>query len=52
MKDISELDFAKILLRNTILTEQEFCDYLERLKTRLENLDNLKVSLFYISSYS
>lgn len=42
MKTISEIDFAKILLRNTILSEQEYCDYLDRLKSRLESFDHPK----------
>jgi len=43
MKTISEIDFAKILLRSTILSEQEYCDYLDRLKGRLELIDHPKV---------
>ena len=31
-KFISEIDFARIILRNTVLTEIEFRDYLDRLK--------------------
>jgi len=36
LKRISEVDFAKILLRNTILSEQEYSEYIDRLKTRIE----------------
>ena len=32
---ISEVDFAKILLRNTILTKFEYDEYLDRLRSRI-----------------
>lgn len=36
MKAISEIDFAKILLRNTTLTEAEYCEYIDRLKNNIQ----------------
>ena len=42
MKTISEVDFAKILLRSTKLSEIEYSDYLERMKGRLELKDHPK----------
>ena len=36
MKFICEVDFAKILLRNTTLTEQEYSSYIDRLKARIK----------------
>ena len=35
MKTISELDFARILLRNTVLTQDEYKGYLSRLQQRI-----------------
>ena len=35
MKFICEVDFAKILLRNTTLTEKEYAVYIDRLKERI-----------------
>ena len=44
MKTISEMDFAKILLRSTKLSKIEHSDYLDRMKGRLELTDHPKVS--------
>ena len=35
MKTISELDFARILLRNTVLSADEHKGYLDRLRERI-----------------
>ena len=35
MKTISELDFARILLRNTVLSPDEHRGYLDRLRERI-----------------
>jgi|ERR1740124_1551812 len=35
LRSITEVDFAKILLRNTTLTDQEHCEYMNRLKERI-----------------
>eukprot|EP00794_Sanderia_malayensis_P006954 gene6954-7735_t len=37
MKTISEIDFARILLRNTVLTADEHAGYLDRLQKRVLN---------------
>jgi len=42
MRTISEIDFAKILLRNTMISESQYTEYLDRLKTRLEQIDHPK----------
>jgi hypothetical protein len=46
MKTISEVDFARILLRYTILTPEETEQYLERMRKRIPDS---KVHIFTIS---